>query len=49
MSVEDALARRIAEQMRASEGTAWGLELEEARMGYARVAMTVRALSLIHI
>ncbi len=43
MSVEDALARRIAEQMRASEGTAWGLELEEARMGYARVAMAVRA------
>jgi acyl-CoA thioesterase len=41
----DALARRIAEQLMAREGTAptWDLVLEEARVGYARVRMTVRA------
>lgn len=41
----DAVARRIAEHLMAREGTApaWGLVLEEARAGYARVRMTVRA------
>lgn len=41
----DALARRIAEHMLAHEGTgpAWGIAIEEAREGYARLAMTVRA------
>jgi acyl-CoA thioesterase len=41
---EDTLARRIAETLMAREGTApaWGLALEEARAGYARVRMTVR-------
>jgi acyl-CoA thioesterase len=41
----DTLARRIAEQLMASEGTApaWGLVLEEARVGYARVRMKLRA------
>jgi acyl-CoA thioesterase len=34
------LARQVAERLMASEGTAkaWGLVLEEAREGYARVA-----------
>jgi len=38
------LAARVAGAMLAAEGTgpAWGLEIEEARHGYARVAMTVR-------
>ena len=37
----NALARRIATTLRAREGTgqAWGLEIEDAREGYARVAM----------
>ena len=41
----DALARRIAEQLMAREGTApaWRLVLEDARVGYARVRMKVRA------
>jgi acyl-CoA thioesterase len=45
MSEADALARRVAETMRAREGTgpAWGLVLEEAREGYARVSMKLRA------
>lgn len=36
--------RRIAERMMSQEGAApaWGLVLEEARAGYARVRMTVR-------
>jgi acyl-CoA thioesterase len=40
----DELARAVAETMLAREGTgpAWGLELESAREGYARVAMTIR-------
>lgn len=39
------LARRVAERLIAQEGTsaAWGLVLEEAREGYARVRMIVRA------
>ena len=42
---EDELARRVAETLRAREGTApaWGIAIEEARVGYARIAMTLRA------
>jgi acyl-CoA thioesterase len=45
MSEADALARRVAETLLAREGAgpAWGLAIEEAREGYARVRMTVRA------
>lgn len=45
MSDGDGLARRIAEAMLAREGTgpAWGLSIEEAREGFARVSMKVRA------
>ena len=41
----DALARKIADTLRAQEGTgaAWGIEIEEVREGYARIAMRVRA------
>jgi acyl-CoA thioesterase len=41
----DALARRVADAMLASEGTgpAWNLVIEEAREGYARVRMPVRS------
>ena len=41
----DALARRVAEHLLSCEGTgpAWGIELEQIRAGYARIAMTVRA------
>jgi acyl-CoA thioesterase len=41
----DQLARTIANLLAAQEGTtpAWGLEIEAAAEGYARVAMTVRA------
>jgi acyl-CoA thioesterase len=41
----DDLAATVAAAMLASEGTgpAWGLELEEAREGYARVRMAMRA------
>jgi acyl-CoA thioesterase len=37
-------ARKIAEHLRAREGTgaAWNIEIEEAREGYARIAMVVR-------
>ncbi len=40
----DTLADRIARSMLAAEGTgpAWGIEIEEAREGYARVRMTLR-------
>ena len=40
----DALADKIARRMLAAEGTgpAWGIEIEEAREGYARVRMTLR-------
>ena len=39
------LASRVAREMLAAEGTgpAWGIAIEEARSGYARLAMTVRA------
>ena len=44
----DALADKIAHAMRAAEGTgpAWGIEIEEAREGYARIRMTVTATML---
>jgi acyl-CoA thioesterase len=44
MSTDD-LARRVAETLRAREGTgpAWNIEIEEVREGYARIAMVVRA------
>jgi acyl-CoA thioesterase len=45
MSEADALARRVAETLLAREGTgpAWGVAIEDAREGYARITMTVRA------
>jgi acyl-CoA thioesterase len=45
MSAADELARKIADRLRAGEGTgaAWNIEIEEAREGYARIAMVVRA------
>lgn len=44
MSAADELARKIADHLRASEGTsaAWNIEIEDAREGYARIAMVVR-------
>ena len=41
----DRLARAVADHMLSAEGAApaWGLEIEAAAEGYARVAMTVRA------
>jgi acyl-CoA thioesterase len=44
-SEADALARRVAEHMLAREGTGphWGIVIEEAREGYARLSMVVRA------
>lgn len=48
MSEADDLARRVAEAMLQREGTgpAWGLVIEEAREGYARVRMTLTAAML---
>ncbi len=45
MSEADDLARRVADAMLAREGTgpAWELAIEDAREGYARVRMAVRA------
>lgn len=39
------LAARVAHAMLAAEGTgpAWGIRIEEARAGYARLSMTLRA------
>ena len=41
----DELANRVAHEMLAGEGTgpAWGIRIEEAREGYARLSMTVRS------
>jgi acyl-CoA thioesterase len=41
----DELAQRVAHGMLAAEGTgpAWGISIEEARAGYARLSMTIRA------
>lgn len=45
MSEADALAERVAQAMLAREGTGpdWGVAIEEAREGYARISMIVRA------
>lgn len=45
MSEADALARRVADAMLSREGTgpAWGITIDEAREGYARISMRVRA------
>lgn len=45
MNEADALAMRVAKGMLAREGTgpAWGLVIEDAREGYARVRMEIRA------
>jgi acyl-CoA thioesterase len=42
------LASRVARGMLAAEGTGpeWGITIEEARAGYARLSMTVRAYML---
>jgi acyl-CoA thioesterase len=39
------LANRVAHEMLAGEGTgpAWGIRIEEAREGYARLSMMIRA------
>ena len=39
------LADRVAREMLAGEGTgpAWGIKIEEAREGYARISMVLRA------
>jgi acyl-CoA thioesterase len=44
MNESDALARRVADCLHAREGTstALGVEIEEVREGYARIAMIVR-------
>ena len=41
----DETADKVAHSMLAAEGTgpAWGVEIEEAREGYARIRMTLRA------
>jgi len=41
----DELAAKVAQAMLAAEGTgpAWGITIEEARAGYARLSMTLRA------
>jgi acyl-CoA thioesterase len=43
--IANELADKVARTMLAGEGTghAWGVEIEEARLGYARVSMTIRA------
>ena len=42
---EDELALEIAQAMQAREGTgpAWDIKIEEARVGYSRLAMRIRA------
>ena len=41
----DEIADKVARAMLASEGTgpAWGVEIDEAREGYSRIRMTLRA------
>lgn len=45
MTNKDQIARSVADAMLAAEGTgpAWGVEIEEAREGYARIRMRLRA------
>ena len=47
-SSTDIRAARIAEAMLQAEGTgpAWGIEIEEAREGYARIAMGERIVAV---
>jgi acyl-CoA thioesterase len=42
---ENKIADKVAKTMLAAEGTgpAWGIEIEEARAGYARIRMRLRA------
>jgi acyl-CoA thioesterase len=44
MNEADELARRVAETLLKREGTgpAWGVEIEEAREGFARIRMVLR-------
>ncbi len=44
MSEADRLANKVAHVMLSREGTgaAWGIQIDEAREGYARISMTVR-------
>ena len=44
-SQADAIAKRVAHTMLANEGTgpAWGIVIEEAREGYSRIHMRLRA------
>lgn len=44
MNEADMLARRVAETLLAREGTgpAWGIAIDDAREGYARIRMTLR-------
>jgi acyl-CoA thioesterase len=44
MNEADKLARRVAETLLSREGTgpAWGVAIDDAREGYARIRMTVR-------
>ncbi len=44
MSQADGLARRVAETLLQREGTgpAWGIVIDDAREGYARIRMTLR-------
>ena len=48
MTDPDTLADKVARAMLAAEGTgpAWGIEIEEAREGYARVRMRLTAAML---
>ena len=45
MTNPDQLADKVARFMLAAEGTGpiWGVEIEEARLGYARIRMAIRA------
>jgi acyl-CoA thioesterase len=46
--IENELADKVARAMLAAEGTgpAWGIVIEEARLGYARIRMSVTAAML---
>ncbi|HWE46791.1 MAG TPA: hydroxyphenylacetyl-CoA thioesterase PaaI [Caulobacteraceae bacterium] len=45
MTTPDTRARAVADHMLSQEGTgpAWGIEIQEVREGYSRIALTVRA------
>lgn len=44
MAIDDRLARQVAQTLLSREGTgpAWGLVIEEARLGYVRLRLPVR-------